>query len=196
MISLLLSCLFPVPCPVPARVAALVLQTPDSAEIDAKISSAGRDVAKLLELASSFSTAGQDAAAKKVFKKVLEFDAGNEAAHKGLNHQFYDKKWFESFAELAKYKREEASKMKGKGLARFKDEWVPEADAPYLKMGWVKNDKGLWSDPLDLAEEKQTSEWKAAGYQYRADDNTWIAPADFEKWRSLLCKCGNEWLET
>ncbi|HTF90062.1 MAG TPA: hypothetical protein VK843_16730 [Planctomycetota bacterium] len=196
MISLLLSCLFPVPCPVPARAEAFVFQTPDAAEVDAKISAAGKDVARLLELASSFTTAGQDAAAKKVFKKVLEIDAANETAHKGLNHQLYDKKWFESFAELAKYKREEASKMKGKGLARVKDEWVPEADAPFLRMGWQKNDKGVWSDPIELAEQKQITEWKAAGYQYRADDNTWIAPADFEKWRALLCKCGNEWLDT
>jgi len=59
---------------------------------------AGGDVAKLLELATTYSGAGRQEAANKVYKKILEVDATNEAAHKALNHQFYDKKWFESFA--------------------------------------------------------------------------------------------------
>ena len=177
MISALLLCVLPSPCVLTPAPAACVLQAPDNAEIEAKIAAAGGDVAKLLELASSFSAAKQDAAAKKVYKKVLEVDAANETAHKALNHQLYDKKWFDSFAELAKYKREEASKMKDKGLARFKDEWVPVADAPFLKMGWTKDNKGVWTNPVELAREKQIAEWKTAGYFYRSDDNTWIAPA-------------------
>ena len=53
--------------------------------------------------------------------------------------------------------------MKEKGLARFKDEWVPEADVPFLNMGWTKDDKGVWANPVEVARAKQIAEWKAAG---------------------------------
>ncbi len=166
------------------------------AETDAKITAAGRDVPKLLELASAQAAAGKDDVAKKIYRKVLEIDAANEAAHTALNHQLYDKKWFESFAELAKYKRDEAAKMKAKGLARYKEEWVPEADVPYLNMGWTKDEKGAWSNPIEAAREKQAAEWKSQGYEFRADDNSWIAPADFDKWKAIQWKCGDEWVDT
>lgn len=172
--------------------AAVVSQ--DSA-IEAKIAAAGKDLAKLLELASTCSAAGQDGDAKKVYRKVIELDPDHEAARKALGHQLYDKKWFESFAELAKYKREEAARMKAKGLARFKEEWVPEGDLPFLNMGWVKDEKGAWANPLELARAKQAAEWSAAGYQFRADDNSWIAPADVQHWTALLWKCGEEWVD-
>jgi hypothetical protein len=85
--------------------------------------------------------------------------------------------------------------MKEKGLARFKDEWVAEADVPYLMMGWTKDSAGHWSDPVAAAEAKQVAEWKTQGYEFRADDNSWIAPADFEKWKAIQWKCGEEWLD-
>lgn len=163
--------------------------------LDAKIAAAGKDVAKLLEIATACASGGQEEAARKIYKKVLELDPKNEAAHKGLRHQPYDGKWFESFAELSKYKREEAARMKQKGLVRFKDEWVSEADMAFLSMGWVKDGKGEWKHPLDVAREKQVEEWRAAGYQFRADDNSWIAPDDADKWKALLWKCGDEWVD-
>ena len=172
--------------------AAVVSQ--DSA-IEAKIAAAGKDLAKQLELASTCSAAGQDGDAKKVYRKVIELDPDHEAARKALGHQLYDKKWFESFAELAKYKREEAARMKAKGLVRVKDEWVPEADAPFLTMGWAKDEQGQWAHPSKIARAKQAAEWQAAGYQFRADDNSWIAPADLEKWAALQWKCGDEWVD-
>ena len=183
--------LAPAPAPVPPPLA----QGPEDPELDAKLAAAGTDLKKLLALVSGYTTAGQDGAAKKVYKKVLEVDPAHVEAHKALGHQLYDKKWFESFAELAKYKREETAKMKAKGLARYKDEWVPEADAPFLNMGWSKDEKGLWAHPSELARQKQIAERKAAGYQFRADDNSWIAPADVEKWTALLWKCGDEWVD-
>jgi len=163
--------------------------------LDAKMATIGRDVPKLVELANTCAGAGQDADAKRVYRKILEIDPNHEAAHKALNHPYYDKKWFESFAELAKYKREEAAKMKAKGLARYKDEWVPEADAPFLSMGWVKDEHGAWANPIDIARQKQVAEWTAGGYQFRADDNSWIAPADFDKWAAKSWKIGNEWVD-
>ncbi len=164
------------------------------ADVDAKIAAAGKDVSKLLELAGSLNTAQPEAAAK-VYKRVLEIDSSNEAAHKGLRHQLYDKKWFESFAELSKYKREEAAKMKEKGLARFKDDWVPEADLPFLQMGWTQGRKGDWQNPVEVARVKQWTDFDAQGYKFRADDSSWIAPDDFPKWEALQWKCGNDWVD-
>ena len=193
-------CLFAVsplfPTAAPSRAAEPLLQTPaEDPALDGKIAAAGKDVAKLLELAAACTAAGQEEGAKKVYKKVITLDPNNEVARKGLRHQLYDGKWFESFAELSKYKREEAAKMKQKGLARFKDQWVPEADLPYLNLGWEKDASGKWASPFEAARAKQVAEWQAAGYQFRPDDNSWVAPADFDKWRALLWKCGEEWLD-
>jgi hypothetical protein len=195
MIAVLFWIVFPFPCAVSASASTTVLEAREDPEVDAKIASAGGNIPKLLELATAYSTANKDEAAKKVYKKILEIDATNEAAHKALNHQFYDKKWFESFAELSKYKRDVLAKMKGKGLARYKDEWVAEADVPYLNMGWTKDEKGVWTNPYEMAQLKQQSDWRAAHYRFRDDDNSWIAPEDVDKWAALKFKCGDEWLE-
>lgn len=165
------------------------------AALDGKIAAAGKDVAKLLELANAAATAGKDADAKKVYRRIVELDPEHEVARKALGHQAYDQRWFESFAELAKYKRDEAARMKQKGLVRWKDEWAPEADVPFLGMGWVKNDAGAWVNPLELARAKQIAEWTAAGYRFRADDNSWIAPDDLQHWTALKWKCGEEWVD-
>src|SRR5262245_8796752 len=168
-------------------------QEATDAETDAKIAEAGKDVAKLMELGASLKTAGKDDGAKKAYKKVLEFDPNNEAAHKELRHHFYDNKWFESYAELSKYRREETARMKEKGLVRFKDQWVPEADLPYMNMGWVKDDKGVWQNPVEVEEQKQLADFKAKGFQFRADDNSWIAPTDTAQWQANMWKCGDQW---
>ena len=182
-----------VPPVVPCAIAPLVAA--QDAQLDAKIAAAGRDVAKLLELAAACTSANQAQDAAKVYKKVVEVDPSNEVARKALRHQKYDGKWFESFAELSKYQREEAARMKEKGLARFGDSWVPEADVPFLKMGWTRGEGGAWSDPHEAARAKQVAQWQEAGYQFRADDNSWIAPADNEKWAALQWKCGDQWLD-
>ncbi|MBK8179334.1 MAG: hypothetical protein IPK67_10690 [Planctomycetes bacterium] len=196
MIAALFLTFLPVSSPAETVPAASLTQAPaEDPALEAKITAAGKDVAKLLELAAACVAAGQEDGAKKVYKKILTLDANNETARKGLRHQQYDGKWFESFAELSKYKREEAARMKQKGLARFKDQWVPEADLPFLNLGWTKDDKGVWANPALLAREKQIAEWKAAGYQFRPDDNSWIAPADVPKWAALQWKCGEEWVD-
>lgn len=196
MIPALLFCVASPLTPAPAQPSASVLEAIDDAEVDAKIAALGRDVPKLLELAGTYAAANKYEDAKKVYKKVLQIDAENEAAHKALNHQLYDKKWFESFAELAKYKREEAARMKTKGLVRWKEEWVPEGDLAYLKLGFEKDAGGAWAHPAAIAKEKQAAEWKAAGYRFRADDNSWIAPDDMPKWAAVQWKCGDQWLDT
>ena len=188
-LSLLLS-----PACSPALPLATLLTAQDPG-LDAKIGAAGKDVAKLLELAAASSKAGAEEDARKVYRKVLELDANNEAAHKGLRHQSYDGRWFESFAELSKYKREEAARMKQKGLARYKDEWVPEADLPFLNMGWKKDEKGAFQNPAVLARAKQVAEFTEAGFKFRADDSSWVGPDEMDKWAALLWKCGEDWVD-
>lgn len=166
----------------------------EDAEVDGQIAAAGKDTAKLMELGASLKTAGKDDAAKKVFKKVIEVDPNHKEARKELRHHEYDGKWFESYAELSKYRREETAKMKEKGLVKWKDQWVPEADKPYLDMGWEKTEAG-WVNPVEAAREKQIAEWRAAGHEFRPDDSSWVAPADFDKWRQILWKCGDEWVD-
>jgi len=191
MIASFLLTLVSVPAPAPTPV---VSWFQEDAEAEAQITAAGKDTAKLMELAASLKTAGKDDAAKKALKKVIELDPNHEAARKELRHHSYDGKWFESYAELSKYRREETAKMKEKGLVKWKDQWVAEADKPYLDMGWEKTEAG-WVNPVEAAREKQVAEWRAAGHEFRADDSTWIAPGEMDKWRSLLWKCGNEWLD-
>jgi len=196
MIVVLSLSLVPWAVPAPANAAAPSLALAQDAGLDGKIAAAGKDVAKLLELAASLAGGPMQGSAERVYKRVIEIDADNEVARKALRHQLYDGKWFESFAELSKFKREEAAKMKAKGLARWKDEWLPEGDVPFLQMGWEKDTLGAWTDPVEVARAKQVEEWKAAGHQFRADDNSWIAPEDFDKWRELQWKCGDAWVDT
>jgi hypothetical protein len=172
-----------------------VVSASEDPALDAKITAAGTDVAKLIELATACTSAGQEDSAKRVWKKVLELDAGNEAAHKGLHHQAYAGKWFESFTELSKFKREEAARMKQKGLTRFDDQWVPEADLPFLVMHWTKDEKGAWSDPVIAAKKQSDAQKQKDGLRFRADDNSWIAPDDVAKWTALQWKCGDAWVD-
>ncbi|MFN0243209.1 MAG: hypothetical protein ACKVWV_09995 [Planctomycetota bacterium] len=196
MIAALYLTLLTVPSALPVSSSAYSVAAPQDPELDAKIAAAGKDVAKLLALATAASSAGQEEDAKKIYRKVIEIDAGNEAARRGLRHQFYDNKWFESFAELSKYKREEDARMKAKGLARYKDQWVPEGDVPFLSMNWTKDAQGVWVNPVEAARAKQIAEWQAAGYVFRADDNSWVSPDDQAKWAAIQWKCGEEWVDT
>jgi len=194
MIAALFLTVLPAPAFSPAPVAVVPQDTAD-AEVDAQIAAAGTDVAKLLELAKSFSSASKDDAAKKTYKKIIEVDPNHAEARKALRHHSYDGKWFESYAELSKYRREETAKMKDKGLVRYKDEWIPEADLPYRNMGWVKDDKDKWQDPIEVAEKKQVEEFKSKGYTYLPDLCAWVSPEDKPKADSGLIKCGEEWLD-
>lgn len=169
--------------------------TRQDAAIDAKIRAAGNDVAKLVELAAACTAAGAEADARKVQRRIVELAPDHEDARKALGHRFYDGKWFESLAELTKYKRDEAARMKAKGLVRFKEEWVPEAELPYRNMGWARNSSGKWVNPVKVARDKDDAQRKAAGHQYRADDNSWVAPEDMPHWTALRWKCGDAWVE-
>jgi hypothetical protein len=194
MIAALLFSLVSASVPCPPAATPWVLQGSADAEVEAKINEAGSDVARLLELAASLTAAGKDDGAKQVYRKIITIDPNHEAARKALRHHNYDGKWFESYAELSKYRREETANMKAKGLARFKDQWVPEADLPYLNMGWTRDEAGKWINPVEAEKKRKEQELLAKGYEFRSDDCTWIAPEDKAKWTPDSWKCGDKWL--
>ena len=163
-------------------------------EVDERIKAAGDDVDALLELAQEYRTAKDRASAKKVFLRVIEIDTDNADARKALRHQRYDGKWFTSYVELSKYKREEAKRMKEQGLAKWKDKWVPAAHVPFLNLGWEQ--KGYeWVNPFDVAMKEAIAKLEAEGHQFRPDDNSYVAPDEFDHWREQRFKCGEEWLD-
>ena len=192
MLSILLLSALPSPAPFQPTVAAAPtsLQEEDAA---AQIAAAGDDVAKLTELAAALKEAGDRAGARKANERILELDAENEVAHKALRHHQYDGKWFTSYAALSKYRREEAKRMKEEhGLVRFNDEWVAEADVPFMRMGWEKVDE-TWLHPAKVARAKEAAALEAKGWQMRSEDSTWVAPENFDLWRDGMYKVEDEW---
>lgn len=165
-------------------------------DVDDAIAAAGRDLPALLKLAEGYGAGGRAAEAKRVYERVIEIDADNEVAREALRHERYDGRWFETYVELARYKRAEAKRMKAAGKARFMDRWVPEEDLPYLQMGWVRDASRNWRDARVVQWEREAAELQAAGHRFRADDSTWVAPEDFDKWSAMLWRCGDDWLPT
>ena len=175
--------------PVAFSVAAL-----NQGEVDERILGAGDDVERLIALAATLKSEDNRDGARAAFRRVLEIDDMNEKAHKGLRHHLYDGKWFESYAKLSKYRREEAKRMKEEhGLERFENVWVPLVDVPFLRMGWVKvNDS--WAHPRIVKNRERVKKLEESGFQLRKDDMSWVSPDDFDKWTQLLWKCGEDWL--
>jgi hypothetical protein len=167
----------------------------DDRDVDKRIESANGDVEKLLQFAKQYISAGRLDAAKRIYKKVVELDPTNEYAHKVLKHTPYAGKWFENMEDLAKYKRIEAEQQKADQLVKWKDQMVPERDVPFLNMGWTKDERGAFVNPVELARLKQLAEWRKAHFQFRADDNSWVAPEEMDKWRGLKWKCDGRWFD-
>lgn len=163
-------------------------------DVNELIAECGDDVDKLLNLAKDLKANGRRKEARPVYTKVLELDDANEEAHRGLGHQHYDGKWFNSYSEMSAYRRAEEKRMLEEfGKVRYKDEWVLQTDVPYLRMGWVKSDAGEWVDQAKLDRLAQEETYRAEGYQQQ--DLTWIHPDEFPKWEEGLWKCGDEWLD-
>jgi len=165
-------------------------------EVDDAIAAAGKDVAELLELAAKYADADREADARRVYERVIELDTDNADARAAMRHEFYDGRWFESYVKLARYKREEAKRMREKGLVRYFEDWVPEDEIAFLRLGWVRDENGEWVDPVRVEEARVAAELEAAGHRFRADDSSWVAPEDFDKWAAIQWKCGDVWLDT
>lgn len=165
--------------------------TPDQKDA---LQKAGADVARLLELARAWSSAGQEDGAASAFQRVLDLDAKNVDAHEGLRHHLYDGKWFETYTALSKYRRAEDDRMlKEKGLVRFGDRWVEPDARDWLQFGVTQDASGAWVNPTTAHRVARERELVAQGCEQQ--DLAWIPPAEFEAWRKGLWKCGEQWLD-
>lgn len=162
-------------------------------DYDAKLAAAGDDVSKLWELHLWCRENSKYKESRDVLTRIVELEPDHEEARKALGHRFYDGQWFESYSKLSAYKREEEKRMLDeKGLVRFKESWVPQADVPFLRMGWEKDEKGRWLSPREREAMAREAAYVEEGWQQQ--DLTWVHPDDFDKWREGLWKCGDEWL--
>lgn len=195
MFSTILLSLAPSLAPVPYA-APIPAVSQEEGDAEAKIAACGDDVAKLVELAVAFKEGDDRASSRLAYERVLEIDANHEAAHKALRHHFYDDQWFTSYAALSKYRRAEAKRMKDEfGLVRYNDEWVSEKELPYIRMGWVKPEGSeTYVNPAKAEKAAMVAAKVEEGYQQRAEDSTWIAPADFDKWQQKMYMIGDEWV--
>ncbi len=178
------------PSPVPVAAPSRVLDE----EFDKRLADAGTDAAKLWELHLWCKETSRSAESRTVLKKIVELSPDHQDARKALGHHFYDEKWFETYTALAKYKRDEEQKQKEKGLARYKDQWVPIADVPYLRMGWAKDEKGTWSNPRLVEARAMEAKYVSDGWKLRREDSVWVKPDELEKMNTGLWKCGDQWL--
>ena len=160
--------------------------------VEEAIAACGNDTAKLWELAQQLKTASKYADARKAMEKIVEIDPEHAEARKGLGHQKYGDQWFKSSVELMMFRRNEEKAMREKGLVRYRDDWVPIADAPFIRMGWTKDASGTWKDPRKVALAEQEAKFLAEGREQQ--DLVWIPKEEFPKWDEGLWKCGEEWL--
>lgn len=200
MLSMLVSACAGVAVPMPAVSATVTplttLVVQDDAKVaewDQKMKDAGDDVAKLFELAGWCKENKLRKQQQATFKRILELDANNEEAHKALRHHFYDNQWFETYAALSVYKREEAKRMEEQGLTKVGDTWVPITEAPFMRMGWVKGEDGIYRSSAAI--ERAAAEAKLIEEGWQQQYLEWVNPEDFDKWQQGLFKCGDEWLE-
>jgi hypothetical protein len=166
-------------------------------EYEKKIADAGNDVAKLWAVHEWCKERELRDLSKQTLQKIIAIDPNHEEARKALGHRLYDGKWFESYSALSKYRKEEEARMAEKGLVRFNDGWAAAAEVPYLRMGWVKDDGGVWVHPSVIDQRKQEADLKSKGYVQQG--LTWISPEE-QKEAAVLAKpaegkwkCGEEW---
>jgi hypothetical protein len=192
ILSLTLSVALPAADLAPAPAPPAAVRTLPDEEFDKRFAEAGTSTAKLWELHLWCKETARKAESKQALEKIVDLEPDHEDARKALGHQRYDGRWFESYTALAKYKREQERRMAERGLVRHGDQWVLEADLPYVRMGWVKDDAGVWASPHVLARRAEEAKLAADGWEQQY--LVWVSPAEFDQWRAGLWKCGEEWL--
>lgn len=164
-------------------------------DVDDAIASAGEDAARLSALGETWAAEENEDAARRAWARVLEIDSRNEAAHNGLRHHRHADTWYETYAALARARRDEAKRrFEAEGVVPFGNEWVLAEDLPFRRMQWDKLDDGSWAPAGTKARQADEKAKLAAGWekQHRA----WVDPADFDKWRKGLWMVEGDWLDT
>ena len=177
------------PSPLPATTVPSVSFVRVDEELDTKIAAAGEDVEALWAIRVWLIEQDRTGDSRAVLERILEIDENHEDAHSALSHHNYDGQWFTSYAALSSYRREEAKRMKEKGLVRFGDGWAPEADVPYLRMGWEQLDDGSWMSGIEIARIAHDAEMEAKGWSKQ--DTTWISPEEVKQAAGFV-KCDAE----
>lgn len=161
-----------------------------------RLTQAGDDVDALWELHTWCRDQHKYSESRKTLKRILELDAEHKEARSALGHSFYDGQWFESSYKLSEYKRaEETRKLAEEGLVPLGDEWVPQAEAPFRRMGWVASEGGVWVSPIAAKRRAEIKRLEGEGWQ-RQTDLVWVAADETAKWGEGLWKCGDKWLST
>jgi len=185
----------PGPATAPAPIPTPIVQDDEAPDEEylGKLSEAGTDAEKLMELAAWCKENDRHPQAREVYRKVIEADSNHKAARKALRHHFYDDQWFETYVSLSNYKRAEAKRMlEEHGKVRFGDDWVLQADVPYLRMQWERDDSGNWVNPVAKARAEMEAKLLEEGWQVQGLD--WIPPDQVANWTEGSFWCGEEWL--
>lgn len=188
-----LCCFLPAAIPVDAppdavelELAAHVAPQDDPAkEFERRHKDAGDDVVALWELYLWCDAYGLAKQGRTCLREIIKHEPSHKQAREALGHVYYDGQWFTSEKALEKYKQEEAERLaKEQGLVRYKGEWVPAEDVPFLERGLVRDEDGSWVDAQDL--ERLRAGW-------RRQDLVWVSPEEIAKLDEGLWKCGEEW---
>ena len=158
----------------------------ENSEYEQKRKAAGDDPAKLWEVYQWCKGKGLEKEGRSTLRQILKVDRDHKEANEALGNVFHDGKWFPSQKKVDEYKAEKEEKeAKEKGLVRFKGEWVPKEDLPFLQKGLVKNEAGEWVDAE--AEKKRAEGWVK-------QDFTWVSPEEKPHLEKGEWKCGDKWV--
>lgn len=151
------------------------------ATYEAMRSEAGTDVEKLWGVYEYCQAHHLDTQGRSVLRAILDVDDGADRAHDLLGHIRFEGRWYKSQAELAEH-------MRAQGMVRWKDQWVPAAEAYQLASGYAKHE-GRWvpASALDKIEKG-----------YVQVDMDWLPAEEVEQAAQAgtpLYKCGDEWLD-
>jgi hypothetical protein len=158
----------------------------ENSEYEQKRKAAGEDPAKLWDVYLWCKGKSLEKEGRSTLRQILKVDRDHKEANEALGNVFHDGKWFPSQKKVDDYKKEKEEKeAKEKGLVKFKGEWVPKDDVPFLQKGLVKNEQGEWVDAE--AEKKRVEGWVK-------QDFTWISPEEKPHLEKGEWKCGDAWM--
>jgi hypothetical protein len=191
MLSILLLALLDSIPPVDASLACEASEAAQSSpqgntEYDQKRKAAGEDPAKLWDVYLWCKGKGLEKEGRSTLRQILKVDKDHKEANEALGNVSFDGKWFPSQKKVDEYKKEKEEKeAREKGLVRFKGEWVPKEDVPFLQKGLAKNEHGEWVDAE--AEKKRAEGWVKQDFE-------WISPEEKPHLEKGEWKCGDAWL--